>query len=60
MPIWKKRPGGTENEKIDRQGEQKLPQADQKWAKGHQKLTKSEPHGAKRTPKVSQGATKIH
>ena len=66
MPIWKKRPGDTENEKIDRQGEQKWPQGHQKWAKGHQKWakrkpkgTKRQPRGAKREPKVSQGATKM-
>ena len=54
MPIWKKRPGGTENEKIDRQGEQKWPQGHQKWSKGHQKWAQRELKGAKRAPKVSQ------
>ena len=49
MQIWKIRPGGTENEKIDRQSEQKWPQGHQKWAKGHQE-------GAKRAPKGSQNS----
>ena len=44
-------PGGTKNEKIERQGHQKWAQGHQKWAKGHQKWAKREPKGAKSEPK---------
>ena len=59
-------PGGTKNEKIERQGHHKWAQGHQKWAKGHQKWAKrepkgaqSEPKGAKREPKGAKREPKV-
>ena len=57
--IWGTTPGGTKNEKIERQGHQKWAHGHPKWAKGHQKWAKREPKGTKRDPKVSQREPKV-